>query len=124
MSFGISGDDTRTNMVGADVVVAWVGQDGVANAVDYYLTSRQQVKNLIRIGVIKLLASVRGNIFLQCRGGSGVCPDDMITSNGGGSQDIVNITGEVMNRQTCVQYSRRLTTGELSVLLLVYNCIC
>ncbi|XP_065916173.1 protein Skeletor, isoforms B/C-like [Dysidea avara] len=89
MSFGISGDDTRTNMVGADVVVAWVGQDGVANAVDYYLTSRQ-----------------------QCRGGSGVCPDDMITSNGGGSQDIVNITGEVMNRQTCVQYSRRLTTDD------------
>lgn len=29
-------------MVGADVVVAWV-DNGVANAVDYYLTSRQQV---------------------------------------------------------------------------------
>ena len=53
-----------------------------------------------------------------------MCPDNMITGNGGGSQDIFNITGEVMNRQTCVQYSRRLTTGELSVLLLVYNCIC
>jgi len=43
MAFGISGDDTRTFMVGADVVVAWVGQDGVANAVDYYLSERQQV---------------------------------------------------------------------------------
>ena len=29
-------------MVGADVVVAWV-DNGMANAVDYYLTSRQQV---------------------------------------------------------------------------------
>ena len=57
MAFGISGDDTRTFMVGADVVVAWIGLDGVANAVDYYLTSRQQVKNLIKIG---LLVSVRG----------------------------------------------------------------
>ena len=44
MSFGISGDDSRTFMVGADVVVAWVGQDGVASAVDYYLTGRQQVE--------------------------------------------------------------------------------
>ena len=43
MAFGISGDDTRTNMVGADVVVTWVGQDGVANAVDYYINERQQV---------------------------------------------------------------------------------
>ncbi|XP_065916176.1 protein Skeletor, isoforms B/C-like [Dysidea avara] len=89
MAFGISGNDTKTFMVGADVVVAWVGQDGVANAVDYYLTSRQ-----------------------QCRGGSGVCPDDLITGNGGGSQDIVNITGQVSNGRTCVQYSRSLTTED------------
>ena len=43
MSFGRSGDDSRTEMIGADVVVAWVGQDGIANAVDYYLNQRQQV---------------------------------------------------------------------------------
>ena len=43
MAFGISGDTTRTFMVGADVVVAWVGLDGVANAVDYYINERQQV---------------------------------------------------------------------------------
>ena len=42
MAFGISGSDTSTNMVGADVVVAWVA-NGVANAVDYYLTNRAQV---------------------------------------------------------------------------------
>ena len=44
MSFGISGDDSRTEMIGADVVVAWVGQDGTASAVDYYLTGRVQVE--------------------------------------------------------------------------------
>ena len=58
---------------------------------------------------------------LQCRGGSGVCPDDLITGNGGGSQDIVNITGQVSNGRTCVQYSRSLTTGEFCVLLLLFT---
>ena len=42
MAFGISGSNTRTDMVGADVIVVWV-KDGVANAVDYLLTARQQV---------------------------------------------------------------------------------
>ena len=40
-----------------------------------------------------------------------MCPDDLITANGGGSQDIFNVTGGVSNGRTCVQYSRRLTTG-------------
>ena len=42
MAFGISGSNTSTDMVGADVIVVWV-KDGVANAVDYLLTARQQV---------------------------------------------------------------------------------
>lgn len=42
MAFGISGSDTRTDMIGADVVVVYV-KNGVANAVDYLLTERQQV---------------------------------------------------------------------------------
>ena len=46
MAFGISGSDTRTFMVGADVVVTWINSDG-PNAVDYYLTARQQVKLLL-----------------------------------------------------------------------------
>ena len=49
MAFGISGSNTSTNMVGADVVVAWF-DNGVANAVDYYLTSRQQVWLYIHYG--------------------------------------------------------------------------
>ena len=42
MAFGISGSNTSTNMVGADVVVTWINDDG-PSAVDYYLTDRQQV---------------------------------------------------------------------------------
>jgi len=42
MAFGISGDDTRTFMVGADVIVTWVDGDG-PQAVDYYLSGRVQV---------------------------------------------------------------------------------
>ena len=42
MAFGISGSDVSTNMVGADVVVTWINDNG-PNAVDYYLTRRQQV---------------------------------------------------------------------------------
>ena len=44
MAFGISGSNTSTNMVGADVVVTWINDDGPGpRAIDYYLTSRQQV---------------------------------------------------------------------------------
>ena len=42
MAFGISGSNTSTNMVGADVVVTWITSN-VPSAVDYYLTERQQV---------------------------------------------------------------------------------
>ena len=42
MAFGISGSNTSTNMVGADVVVTWINNIG-PSAVDYYLTNRQQV---------------------------------------------------------------------------------
>ena len=43
MAFGISGSNTSTDMVGADVVVTWINEDG-PNAIDYYLTNRQQVQ--------------------------------------------------------------------------------
>ena len=46
MAFGISGSNTSTNMVGADVVVTWINDDG-PNAIDYYLTSRQQVELML-----------------------------------------------------------------------------
>ena len=40
MAFGISGNNTSTDMIGADVIVAWVS-DEQANAVDYLLIARQ-----------------------------------------------------------------------------------
>jgi len=46
MAFGISGSNTSSFMVGADVVVSWV-DNGAANIVDYYLTSRQQVIQIL-----------------------------------------------------------------------------
>ena len=42
LAFGISGSNTRTDMIGADVIVVWVS-NGQPNAVDYLLTARQQV---------------------------------------------------------------------------------
>ena len=42
MAFGISGSITSTDMIGADVIVAWMSH-GHAHAVDYLLTARQQV---------------------------------------------------------------------------------
>ena len=56
MAFGISGDDTRTFMVGADVVVTWVDGDG-PQAIDYYLTGRVQVCYCVRC-VFVLLSCV------------------------------------------------------------------
>ena len=47
MAFGISGSNTSTNMVGADVVVTWINNDG-PSAVDYYLTDRQQVAKVFQ----------------------------------------------------------------------------
>ena len=51
-------------------------------------------------------------LFKQCADGNGVCPDDLIAANGGGSQDTFDINGQVINGQVCVRYSRKLTTSE------------
>ena len=51
MAFGLSGRRDMTFMVGADATVAWVNtQTGQANAVDYYLTGRDQVNHMHRVG--------------------------------------------------------------------------
>ncbi len=45
LSFGISGEDSRTAMVGSDVVVAWIdGASRSGRAVDYKLTAYGQVE--------------------------------------------------------------------------------
>jgi serine protease inhibitor ecotin len=56
MSFGLSGDDTRSKMVGGDVVVAWVDKATLKGyADDYYLDAKS-----------------------QCAGNRGSCPDNKL----------------------------------------------
>ena len=109
MAFGISGSNTSTNMVGADVVVTWINDDG-PNAIDYYLTSRQQVNLLLWMICCCLLTCC---CYSQCRGGVGVCPDTLLGS-GSGSQDVSMVTGDVTNKRRCVEYSRPLSTSKYS----------
>ena len=49
MAFGLGKDDARSDMVGADAMVAWVDhKSGKGKVVDYFLESKQQVdKRLI-----------------------------------------------------------------------------
>jgi hypothetical protein len=57
MSFGLSGDDTRSKMIGGDVAVAWVDKTTLKGyAVDYFLESKS-----------------------QCAGTRGSCPDERLT---------------------------------------------
>ena len=58
MAFGISGtSDTRTEMVGADVMVTQINDDEL-NAIDYYLTNRQQVRLLCKVYFCLLVFTV------------------------------------------------------------------
>lgn len=53
MSFGISGETKETEMIGADVVVAWIDKDTLKGyAMDYFLQDKS-----------------------QCSGPTGSCPD-------------------------------------------------
>lgn len=56
MSFGLSGDGTRSKMIGGDVVVAWVDKATLKGyAVDYFLDAKS-----------------------QCAGTRGSCPDERL----------------------------------------------
>lgn len=57
MAFGLSGDSSRSKMVGGDVTVAWVDKDTLkGHAYDYFLDAKS-----------------------QCSGGRGSCPDENIS---------------------------------------------
>lgn len=43
MAFGLSKDDSKSNMIGSDAVVAWYDRQGKGHAVDYYLGNKEQV---------------------------------------------------------------------------------
>lgn len=54
MSFGLSGNDNRNQMIGGDVVVAWVDKETMKGyAIDYFLQAKS-----------------------QCSGPTGSCPDE------------------------------------------------
>jgi hypothetical protein len=56
-------------------------------------------------------------ICIQCRGGSGVCPDNLVTKDGSRCEDDVrsdSVTGGIQgSNQQCVRFSRPITTGEM-----------
>ena len=46
LGFGISGSDSRSSMLGADVVIGWIDKDtNRARVEDYYLSQYGQVGN-------------------------------------------------------------------------------
>lgn len=56
MAFGLSKDDSKSNMIGADAVVAYFDDKQKGHAVDYYLSSKEQVKcNLFKIFIVLFL---------------------------------------------------------------------
>ncbi|XP_059352990.1 protein Skeletor, isoforms B/C-like isoform X2 [Daphnia carinata] len=82
MSFGISGAEGRTKMIGADVAVAYFNsEDNKFYAEDYILNAKS-----------------------QCDGNNGVCPDSRI----GGRNDVSMLYGQRINGVTTVAYQRSL----------------
>ena len=43
MAFGLSKEDSKSEMINADSVVTWVSPNGDGKAVDYFLGSKEQV---------------------------------------------------------------------------------
>ena len=62
-------------------------------------------------------------LLLQCRNGSGVCPDTM-AAGGNGYNNVFDVTGQVSSGLTCVRYFRMLTTSELPCYVCVCVCAC
>eukprot|EP00934_Nitzschia_sp_Nitz4_P009271 Nitzschia sp. Nitz4//scaffold34_size148208//9904//13263//NITZ4_002957-RA/size148208-augustus-gene-0.67-mRNA-1//-1//CDS//3329548726//9261//frame0 len=89
MAFGISGSSTRTQMVGADVVITDIPTStGEPRARDYFMDAQA-----------------------QCSGISGVCPDDNYSEY---VNDISNVSGEKDSGLTLVRYTRPLVPSDVS----------
>ncbi|KAF6018950.1 hypothetical protein EB796_022771 [Bugula neritina] len=88
MAFGLSGSETATAMINADVVVADFRDNDMPRAIDYHLTS-----------------------YAQCAGNGGACPDT--SSSNSAADDVMTVTGQVTNGITRVKYQRALTTGDV-----------
>ncbi|XP_077992394.1 protein Skeletor, isoforms B/C-like [Glandiceps talaboti] len=86
LSFGISGSDTSTSMVGSDVTVVWNDKTNGVMVVDYDL-----------------------NAYAQCSQGRGACPDTMVT---GGRNDVTDISSLMKDGITTIGFRRMLNTGD------------
>ncbi|XP_068896678.1 protein Skeletor, isoforms B/C isoform X2 [Tenebrio molitor] len=87
MSFGISGDDSRSEMIGGDVVVAWVDRPSLKGfAEDYYLGAKS-----------------------QCSGPTGSCPDGSLKEDG---DNVRLLNAAMVNGYSIVTYQRPLKPSD------------
>ncbi|XP_055849436.1 protein Skeletor, isoforms B/C isoform X2 [Episyrphus balteatus] len=96
MSFGISSNNDRPEMIGSDVVVAWVDKEtGKGYAQDYYLDDKS-----------------------QCSGKRGSCPDVNIEDN---TNSIRLLNAAMVNGYSIVTYQRSLGAADRYDLPIVMN---
>ncbi|KAL3173630.1 hypothetical protein MRX96_041453 [Rhipicephalus microplus] len=100
MSFGLSKDDTKSQMVDADAIVAWIDRNGKGHAVDYYLSSKEQV-----CGEVVCFETHKFHTLLsQCVGNRGSCPDNKISRRAGDS--VTMLDAAVLNGYHMVTFRR------------------
>ncbi|KAF5296682.1 hypothetical protein FQR65_LT10223 [Abscondita terminalis] len=90
MSFGISGDDSKTEMVGGDVAVAWIDKNTLKGHVDdYYLQAKS-----------------------QCSGPSGSCPDNKFKVLQNNTNSVTTLYATIVNGYSIVTYKRPLRQSD------------
>ncbi|CAH2005520.1 unnamed protein product [Acanthoscelides obtectus] len=88
MSFGLSGDNQKSVMVGGDVVVAWVDKNTLKGfAEDYYLNDKS-----------------------QCSGPTGSCPDNRLNQQAVNNIRLLNAAA--VNGYSIVTYQRPLAASD------------
>ena len=135
LGFGLSGSNSQTFMFQADATIAWVDDNGMAQAQDYYLSNYVQVYNFIWLEVTVMVCCLHIEndreffllfyIIVQCRGGSGACPDTVDTTTGRTcTNDVSDVSGTVSEGQQCISFTRPFSPGKLYLnSICMYNCI-
>ncbi|KAJ8920299.1 hypothetical protein NQ315_011960 [Exocentrus adspersus] len=101
MSFGISGDNSRSVMIGGDVAVAWVDKQTLKGyAEDYYLSDKA-----------------------QCSGPSGSCPDNRLSIDifQVDSSNIKLLNAAMVNGYSIVTYQRPVRASDIYDLPIITN---
>ncbi|KAJ8942165.1 hypothetical protein NQ318_002555 [Aromia moschata] len=87
MSFGLSGDQSKSVMIGGDVAVVWVERDSLKGyAEDYYLADKS-----------------------QCSGRTGSCPDNRLEEN---TNSVRLLNAAMVNGYSIVTYQRPLRASD------------